>query len=323
MLAWLFSVFVMTPFAAIQTLLSVFLIYGICTIGEEYSLMIVGVCLVLLLIVNKIVRLIRFGRDTSVMYIFLDLLTAPLRLPLILATNLLAFIGIFNGLEIDARNEPYLDHDGFWGCVALYLLHISPGYRAKKTLTLEEARKRYKVKNAFYQFGALLLTFIHSFSGIVILNDIFPLTISEPGYSDYNIYWHIGYILVYMATAMLSAKMKGITTTIEYYDPRKIEEVEYEQELWYDESVREIKPYGDPVEVKRKTIQEPGMKKTDTLQMMLYFFFGMFAFYNQVLVFLLSLIIPQKAKYHPCMAHHCPGTFGAKLLYFFFGIAKC
>ena len=317
MLEWLFSVFVMTPFAIVQSTLSWFLLYRIPNFSfentRENALTEIIVAAVALLIVTLIVCFIRFGTEEGTLYFIWELLVSPIRLPLILITNIVAFVGIFSGAEIDAREEPDIDEHGFFGSILVYLLHIIPEKRQKKRLSFPAARRKYKIKVIFTQLLTLALTFVHSVFGIFIMIQLVPESL-------------IGFIIaifVYLLTSVLSAMLKGLTTDFTYYDPVKIDKVEIEQPLWYDDRVNQWVKDGDAREKSRKTIHKPGVKTVFTPQMIFYFIFGWLIFFNQALVFLLSIIIPQSATYHPCMLDDCPPTLGARILYFFFGIAKC
>lgn len=327
MLTWLLCVFVLTPLAVIQTVCAVMLVYApICMKDGVIGVMLVSV--LLLLLVNKIVRLIRFGTGTSMIYIILDFITAALRLPLQLISNLLAFIAIFTHWNVDARNEPSIEIDGILDSICIYLLEfefgMAPRIEVKKQKNngpqiyptdSDEVKaqksfaylKSYKWKNVRYQFKLLLLTLLHSWIAVLILF----LAIE-----DLEMFLQIIIVLVafcaYIWLCMATATMKDVEMDYDYYDPVT------KTELTFDAA--DVLKGGDIKPVKTKVISKAGMKNKFTIRMILYFIFGMLIHINQFIIFVLALLIPAGKKVLPCRAKDIEfESYGAKLLHFFFG----
>lgn len=340
--AWLFSVFVMTPFAIIRTALAVFGIYSFTQVPEGIGNLGFGILsLVLLLVVNKIVRLIRFGGGTSMAYNFIDLIVSPLSLPLILAVNMIAFISIFTYIEVDARSEPDMD-EGFWAAVVLYLFHVeidTSDRKAKKAKKSKNSASRgycaiegkragrdikYKLKNIAYQFMVFVFTVIHSLPVI-----IFALNIpGDHSDSAFHVIMMIIVFFVYVCTAFLSAMYKGVTVDHSFYSDTKIEEVTTEQTVIgigsgiFSPKPKKIIPIGDPVEKKRRTVVDRGWNSYTSFRMILYWIVGSLMFINQFVVLVLAIVIPSKARFCPCRPYDVKrDTIRSKLLYFFFGVA--
>lgn len=346
MKAWLFSVFVMTPFAFIQSALAFLCGFGVYIIKEEdvgTGIFAIVFSFLVLLGVNKIVRLIRFGRDTWFGYNILDLIVSPLQFPLILIINLIAFIAIFTGWDIDAREEPDLDDYGLLACIGLYLLHISPSYRSKRTSDYSTSYTSYNDYNSFgyklktiaYQFGVLLITVLHS-PLLLYLASVFCESNNESlhdtkPFLDALIY--IGAFLIYIVSTQWSAHLKGVKTDFEYWDPNDVKrhtvntwEVRAALGLDRDPTNEEINQAiadGRYKPIKTEQVNESGWKSAFTLSMILYFIFGLVIVINQAIVFLFSFIIPAKATVHPCLAKDAEfHSFGAKFLYFILGIGE-
>lgn len=342
MKAWLFSVFVMTPFAFIQSALAFLCGFGVYMVKEESvgtGIFAIVFSFLVLLGVNKLVRLIRFGRDTWSGYIILDLIVSPLRLPLILITNLIAFIGIFAEWDIDAREEPDLDLYSFFGCVGLYLLHISPDYKTESDdsdVSYDDfSSSKYKFKAIAYQFLVLILTVIHSplllyLASVLCESNNESLHETKP-FMDFLICFVAFFI--YVATTQWTAHLKGVKTDFEYWDPNDVKrhtvnkwEVRAALGLSRDPTNDEIiQAINDGVykPIETKQVNESGWKSAFTLSMILYFIVGLLMVINQVIVFLFSIIIPARATVHPCLAKDAQlDSNGAKFLYFILGIAE-
>ena len=343
MKAWLFSVFVMTPFAALQTGLAAFFGYSIYSVvsREEIGggIFLAILSLALLLGVNKLVRLIRFGGGTWFGYNILYLIVSPLQLPLMLIVNLIAFIAIFTGWDIDARDEPYLDDYGFFGCVALYLFHIVPDYKTKKSKAFSGgytggSDRSYKWKTVAYQFAVLLLTVVHSpLLLILLMNVVENHNDGSDGGVWIGVLALIGAIIVYFVTVQWSAHFKGVKTHFDYWDPNDVKRHTYNkwevrQALGLDRDPTEqeaLQAIADGIykPVKTKQVNTAGWKTAFTLPMIIYLICGMVIVFNQFFVFLLSIIISAKATVRPCIAKDARlRSFGAKLRYFLFGTAE-
>lgn len=355
--AWLFSVFVMTPFAILQTTLAVFGIYSIINVPADLDNLFFAVfSLIVLLIVNKLVRLIRFGRGTSVAYNFIDLIVAPLNLPLILIVNMIAFISIFTYWDVDSRSEPDMD-DGFWAAVVLYLFHLEidtsdrklrrkdkRGNTAAAYSSIEGKRigrdVKYKIKNIAYQLLIFIFTMLHSLP-VVIWGLNFGVE-KDDGFLV--IVGFVVTIFVYLSAAFFSAMYKGVTVDHWYYSDHKIENVTRKQKFVdergnvsksiteqtlingqvssssYKESRGGV-PMGKPVE-KREKIADRGWNSYISFRMILYWIVGSFMFINQFVVLILAIVIPSKARFCPCRAIDAKlDTIGSKILHFLFGIA--
>ena len=76
-----------------------------------------------LLGINKIVRLIRFGKDTEYLYILFDFLTAPIRFFTQFIAVFIAFLALFTEIDSDANCEPY--GEGFFNAITLYLFCLN------------------------------------------------------------------------------------------------------------------------------------------------------------------------------------------------------
>ena len=336
----------MTPLAAFQTGLSVVIAYFVWQLSsgrvegqtQTVAIVLAIIALAMLIFFNVLVRRVRFGRFNWFGYNLIDIPLAPFRLPLAIVANVLAIVAPIANWEGNARKYPSLEYHGFSGCVMLYLFGVLPngsasnGMSGVKTPKTEKVRterpqgstssedRGYKWKNVFHQFLVLLLTCVHSILALVLLLEL-VFNNEELGTAWQ---WIIGIaaLLVYIYTALCSAQLKGVNSDFDYYDPRQIDKVKYVQAHTVNPYTGRKTKVGDPVEVERKRVQNPGMKNSITFGMILYYIFGLFIVFDQLLVFVLAIILPAGASVRPCRAKDAYlSSFGEKLRYFFLGIA--
>ena len=160
----------------------------------------------------------------------------------------------------------------------------------------------------FYQFGVLVLTVLHSFVLFIVLGAVLE---SELGIGAQALIF-IGMLILYFVAAIWSAALKGVTTTFSYWDPNEVTEKTYR----WDNQISDFR------KVKEKKVNRAGWKEAITLPMLLYYIFGLVIVFNQLGVFLLSIIVPANANRRACRASDANlRTFGDKLFYFFFGLS--
>lgn len=336
----------MTPLASFQTCLGVVLSYlvwqlssGRVSSDDQIVVAVLAVvALAALIFFNVLVRRVRFGRFNWFGYNLIDIPLAPFRLPLAIVANVLAIVAPMAHWEGNARKYPSLAYHGFSGCVMLYLFGVLPnghaangtsGVKAPKTEKTRTERpsgstssedRGYKWKNVAHQFLVLLLTCVHSVLALVLLIEL-AFNNEAIGAAGQ---WIIGIValLVYIYTALCSAQLKGVNSDFDYYDPRQIDKVKYSQAYTVNPYTGRKTKVGDPVEIGRKRVQDPGVKNSITFGMILYYIFGLFIVFDQLLVFLLAIILPAGASVRPCRAKDAYlSSFGEKLRYFFLGIA--
>lgn len=129
----LFMVLVLTPLAAVQSLMGAYFIMLFTgngqIMGDDIFDMILPVIIfgAILIGANWLVLLIRFSSQDSIIYHILEFLISPLRLPLQLVSDVLAIVALFKDIDVCPRNEPVISVDGFWDAFLIFTLEYQPG----------------------------------------------------------------------------------------------------------------------------------------------------------------------------------------------------
>lgn len=229
---------VLTPLSAIIAVLcGVFGMGVVMLIGNDIAygqdvgggVAAIVISFVLIAVLSLLIRLIRFGRDSfSWGTFFLDIVVAPLRLPLIIITDIIALISLATGWEIVPREEPDFYYDGFWDTILMYLLMVEKDtFRYSVYGDDNLATPLYIFRVFMHQLITFVLTLIHSAPMIYFV--FWHL----PAYTEgkWDVWAPIIYVAVYIFTAIMSGTMKSIDFigwdiggTLDEYDRRKAKE---------------------------------------------------------------------------------------------------
>lgn len=142
----LLSLVILTPLAAVQTFCAAGLISMIMEIAEYGTSGagdIVGIVMLALVLVgvNKLVCLIRFGKRHGKAFYVLDFIFAVLRLPCQLITDVLAFLALFLDIDVCPRNEPDFEIDGLFDYITIYFLQYEKGGKIDRKAIAAAARR--------------------------------------------------------------------------------------------------------------------------------------------------------------------------------------
>lgn len=308
---WLLMTFVLTPLTAIIELLYVGIGFGIYyiagfeidNVGTGIGILLVS--LALLIVVNKITRLVRYGGNPDGDYFFVDLILGPLRFPFILVADVIAFFCIFSdGLDID--DECDFVSDGIISCLVSYLLFvdISDFTDGVKDFIFENP-VLHRIKVILYQLFTWGITALHSFVA-------FSLVMSN-SLNEQKQTMMVVLMLLYIPICGLSAMLKGATLTYDIPAQRRTVEVKGHFEN------------GKFVPDEEKTETENGYITKITIGTVLYIITGLIWIFPQTIVLLLSLFVPSKGRVVFCTPDEFErlgvGELGAggKILYMLFG----
>lgn len=297
---FLLMLFGLTPIAAVETvlagvLISVFVDPSMA--GSGFGPVIL--CVVGILGLTVLTHWIRYGEDafSSPIFMVIDIPFAIIRLPLQLISVILGIISFFNGsLEVDPKNYPEMERDGFLGVLFIHFLQIEPPSAYTSAVNDAYFRDRepsddpheYKWENFRYQLKLWFVTLLHS--GIYIPLILWMITdegMKALGFFIFPIFILIA--VVYFLSCFKGAEMRAITTHDEYYDRTSTRHTYYE---YSEEQDRYLKT-GD------YTIG-PGWRSIISVPFLLFLVTGVLWIIPQTIAVIIALVTPPNAPILPC-----------------------
>ena len=316
-------IFVLTPLAAIQTVMAgMFLNFAFGEGAESdsaFGLIILSV--VLILATNLAIHKIRYNAlEDHVLLFIVDFFFAPLRLPLQLISDVLGVISVITDrFEMDPRDEPDLEHDGFFGFIIIHFLALRPSAasswrrseRRERELEPSSDPREYKWQNVRWQLKLWFFTFLHS--AFTILPALYFL-LAEMWMIKLGIFGIILIILlpiVYLLLCWYTAEIRCIRTTNQYYDNRRITHTTYEWNDWTEEWNSS------------SYTTEPGWRGFFSIRIVLYILTGWFWIIPQTLTVLIAILMPAGKVILPCRSIDINKgrlPFYERFLHDFFGV---
>ncbi len=292
--------FVLTPIAAVETvlaglLISVFVDPAMAAQGFGPVIL----CVVGIVGLTVLTHWIRYGEDafSSPIAMVLDIPFAIIRLPLQLISVILGIISFFNSdLEVDPKNYPEMEQDGFFGVLFIHFLQIEPpSFYSRavndayfRDLEPSDDPREYKWENFRFQLKLWFVTLLHS--GLYIPLILWMIT--EEGMNTLGLFIFPIFIIipvVYFLSCLKGAEMRAITTHDEYYDRTSTTHSYYE---YSEEQNRYLKTY--------ETTIGPGWRSIISVPFLLFLITGVLWIIPQTIAVIIALVTPPNAPILPC-----------------------
>ena len=322
---FLLMIFVLTPLAAIQTLMGGMLI-SVFFSGDGFDFTsFIGpliLSVVIIIATNLAIFKLRYkDLEDHVLLFVIDIPFAVLRLPLILISDILAIISFFNdNLEVDPCEEPDISSDGFFGFLFIHFLMCkAPSDYRWAVREAHKADGEASDDPREYKWQAfrwhLKLWFVTLFHSIIIWGGLIYC------YYQFEWYRYIGIIgsiiffilipVLYILISWKAIEMRHIHSEDEYYDNTTTTTTYYH----YDED-------NDTVFEGASYTVGPRWRSIISLQGILFLVTGLLWIVPQTIALLISLFTPPGAVILSCRHQDIDYddlSLGNKILHVLFG----